>query len=83
MILGTRRAVMVYAYPAPVDLRNGYNGLYGLVQNGLGRDPLGGELFLLGPVADPRQLEGLPAQPGPPVRDARARRGAQGSGPVP
>lgn len=46
MILGTSRAVVVYAYPAPVDLRNGYNGLYGLVQNGLGRDPLGGELFL-------------------------------------
>jgi transposase len=46
VILGTSRAVVVYAYPAPVDLRNGYNGLYGLVQNGLGRDPLGGELFL-------------------------------------
>ena len=24
----------------------GYDGLYGLVQTGLGRDPLGGELFL-------------------------------------
>ena len=46
MILGTSRAVSVFAYPAPVDLRKGYNGLYGLVQTGLQRDPLSGELFL-------------------------------------
>jgi transposase len=46
MILGTSRAVRVYAYPAPVDLRKGYDGLYGLVQSGLRRDVLGGELFL-------------------------------------
>ncbi len=46
MILGTSRAVRVFAYPGPADLRKGYDGLYGLVQNGLGGDPLGGELFL-------------------------------------
>jgi transposase len=46
VILGTSRAVRVFAYPAPVDLRKGYNGLYGLVQTGLGRDPLSGELYL-------------------------------------
>jgi transposase len=46
MILGTSRAVRVFAYPAPADLRKGYDGLYGLVQTGLGRDPLSGELFL-------------------------------------
>ncbi len=46
MILGTSRAVNVFAYPAPVDLRKGYNGLYGLVQTGLQRDPMSGELFL-------------------------------------
>ncbi len=46
MILGTSRAVRVYAYPEPVDLRNGYDGLFGLVKQGLGRDPLGGDLFL-------------------------------------
>lgn len=46
MILGTSRAVRVFAFPAAVDLRKGYDGLYGLVQTGLGRDPLGGELFL-------------------------------------
>lgn len=46
MILGTSRAVRVYAYPEPVDLRKGYDGLFGLVKQGLGRDPLSGELFL-------------------------------------
>ena len=46
MILGTSRAVRVFAYPEPVDLRKGYDGLYGLVKTGLGRDPLGGDLFL-------------------------------------
>ena len=46
MILGTTRAIRVFAYPRPTDLRNGYNGLFGLVKTGLGRDPLSGELFL-------------------------------------
>lgn len=46
MILGTSRAVRVFAFPAPVDLRKGYDGLYGLVQTSLRRDPLSGELFL-------------------------------------
>lgn len=46
MILGTSHAVRVYAYPAPVDLRKGYDGLFGLVKQGLGRDPLSGDLFL-------------------------------------
>lgn len=46
MILGTSRAVRVFAYPIAVDLRKGYDGLYGLVKQGLGRDPLSGDLFL-------------------------------------
>jgi transposase len=46
MILGTSRAVHVYAYPAAVDLRKGYDGLFGLVKQGLGRDPLSGDVFL-------------------------------------
>jgi len=46
MILGTSRAVRVYAYPQAVDLRKGYDGLFGLVKQGLGRDPLSGGLFL-------------------------------------
>ena len=46
MILAPSRSVRVFAYPAPVDLRKGYDGLYGLVQTGLRRDPMSGELFL-------------------------------------
>lgn len=46
MILGTSRVVRVFAYPAAVDLRKGYDGLFGLVETGLKRDPLSGELFL-------------------------------------
>ncbi|HTC68979.1 MAG TPA: IS66 family insertion sequence element accessory protein TnpB [Acidothermaceae bacterium] len=46
MILGTSRAVRVYAYPEAVDLRKGYDGLFGLVRQGLARDPLSGELYL-------------------------------------
>ena len=46
MILGTSRAVRVYAYPEAVDLRKGYDGLFGLVKQGLARDPLSGELYL-------------------------------------
>ena len=46
MILGTTRVVNVYAFPAPADLRKGYDGLYGLVTSGLQPDPLSGELFL-------------------------------------
>jgi transposase len=46
MILGTSRAVRVFAYPEAIDLRKGYDGLFGLVKQGLGRDPLSGELYL-------------------------------------
>jgi transposase len=46
MILGTSRAVRVYAYPEAVDLRKGYDGLFGLIRKGLARDPLSGELYL-------------------------------------
>lgn len=46
MIFGTSRSVRVWARPGPTDLRKGYNGLFGLVQSELGRDPLSGDLFL-------------------------------------
>jgi transposase len=36
----------VFAYPEPIDLRKGYDGLFGLVKSGLGRDLLSGDLFL-------------------------------------
>lgn len=54
MILGPSRAVRVFAYPAPVDPRKGYDGLYGLVEQGLKRDPMSGDLFLF--VNDSRKL---------------------------
>ena len=36
----------VFAFAAPVDMRKGYDGLYALVREHLGRDPLSGDLFL-------------------------------------
>jgi transposase len=54
MILSPSRAVRVFAYPAPVDLRKGYDGLYGLVENGLKQDPMSGDLFLF--VNESRKL---------------------------
>lgn len=40
------RTVQVWAYGKPADLRKGYNGLWGLVTNDLGHDPMSGTLFL-------------------------------------
>lgn len=45
-MIGSSRSVRVWAWSQPADLRLGYNGLYGLVANRLGKDPLSGELFL-------------------------------------
>ena len=46
MIFGTSRIVRVYAYPSAVDMRKGYDGLFGLVKQGLKRNVLDGEVFL-------------------------------------
>ena len=46
MLLTPSRAVRVFAYPAPCDLRKGYDGLFGLVETGLKSDPMSGDLFL-------------------------------------
>jgi transposase len=54
VILTPSRAVRVFAFPAPADLRNGYNGLFGLVQNKLNADPMCGDLFLF--VNESRKL---------------------------
>ena len=45
-MIGSTRNLRVWAYPAPADLRKGYDGLYGLVVSDLGRDPLSGDCFL-------------------------------------
>lgn len=46
MILAASRQSRVFAYAAPVDLRKGYDGLFGLVQRDLNQNPLSGDLFL-------------------------------------
>ena len=45
-MIGSSRAVRVFAYAKPTDMRKGYNGLFGLVKEGLGRDPMSGDLYL-------------------------------------
>ena len=40
------RRVSVWAYAAAADLRKGFDGLSSLVVHELGRDPLGGDLYL-------------------------------------
>jgi transposase len=45
-VIGVPRTVRVWAYGRATDLRKGYNGLVGLVKDGLHRDVLDGELFL-------------------------------------
>jgi transposase len=44
----------VFAYPSPVDLRKGYDGLFGLVEQGLKQDPMCGDLYLF--VNETRKL---------------------------
>lgn len=46
MILTPKSSRRVFAYPAPVDLRSGYDGLFGLVEQGLRQDPMCGDLYL-------------------------------------
>lgn len=45
-MIGSTRAIRVFARNRPTDLRKGFDGLYGLVLNELGRDPLEGDLYL-------------------------------------
>jgi transposase len=45
-MIGSTRAVRVFARARPTDLRAGFDTLYGLVRQELGEDPLRGDLFL-------------------------------------
>lgn len=45
-MIGSTRQIAVYAFGGPADLRKGYDGLSALVSQGLGRDPLSGDLFV-------------------------------------
>lgn len=45
-MIGSTRQVSVYAYTQPTDMRKSFDALSALVTQGLGRDPLEGDLFL-------------------------------------
>lgn len=45
-MIGNSQAIRVWACTRPTDLRKGYAGLVGLVEQQLGRDVLSGDLFL-------------------------------------
>lgn len=45
-MIGSTRQISVFAYGQPADMRKGFDGLSALVTQGLGRDPLSGDLFL-------------------------------------
>lgn len=45
-MIGSTRAVRVFARNGSTDLRKGFDGLYALVLNELGQDPLRGDLYL-------------------------------------
>lgn len=45
-MIGSSRQVKVWVVAEPVDMRKGYDGLFGLAQRALGRNVLEGDLFL-------------------------------------
>lgn len=45
-MIGLTRAVRVFAYSSPIDMRKSYNGLEAIVRLELGHDILAGDLFL-------------------------------------
>jgi transposase len=45
-MFGLGLATKIYIALEPVDMRKGFEGLYGLVSDPLGQDPLSGHLFL-------------------------------------
>jgi transposase len=45
-VIGTTRRLAVYAYGQPCDMRKSFDTLSALVTEGMGRDLLGGDVFL-------------------------------------
>ena len=45
-MIGISRAMRVWAYTSPVDMRKGYEGLGAIVRNELSGDIMAGELYL-------------------------------------
>jgi transposase len=46
VMFGLGPATRIYLGVDAIDMRKGFNGLYGLVRDQLGQDPLSGHLFL-------------------------------------
>ena len=46
MLFGVGLATKIYLAVEAIDMRKGFEGLYGAVRDQLGHDPLGGHLFL-------------------------------------
>ena len=46
MLYGLATATRIYLAVEAIDMRKGFEGLYGLVRDQLGQDPLSGHLFL-------------------------------------
>ncbi len=46
MLIGSSRALRVFAFADPVDMRKGFDGLSALVREQLGQDPTSGALYL-------------------------------------
>ena len=44
-MIGSSRAMRVWAYAAPTDMRKSYEGLGAIVRNELGRDIMAGEVM--------------------------------------
>ena len=45
-MFGLGSATKIYLGAEPVDMRKGFEGLFGLVRDQFGQDPLSGHLFL-------------------------------------
>ena len=45
-MIAHQRFRRILVYGRPVDMRNGFNGLQGIVRRSLGEDPLSGDLFV-------------------------------------
>lgn len=46
MLMPYPNRLRYWLYAEPADMRNGFDGLAGLVRNGLGEDPLRGDIFV-------------------------------------
>jgi transposase len=56
MLFGLGLSTKIYIGVEAVDMRKGFNGLYGLVRDHLGQDPLSGYLFLFTNASRPAAL---------------------------